>query len=62
VFDALATAGIDLADVCSWCWRTRASTFEKSWAELLESVRVQLESAELGVTPDAIACTNPTAC
>jgi len=48
VFDVVAAAGIDLADVFVVLEDEGVDKFEKSWAELLESVRGQLEIAQRG--------------
>lgn len=45
VFDAVATAGVDLADVFLTLENEGVEKFEKSWAELLEAVRGQLDGA-----------------
>jgi transaldolase len=46
VFDALAAAGIDLDDVFAVLEREGVEKFDKSWAELLDSVKEQLEQAK----------------
>jgi transaldolase len=46
VFDALAAAGIDLDDVFAVLEREGVEKFEKSWTELLDSVREQLDQAK----------------
>jgi len=60
VFDALAAVGVDLPDVFRVLEDEGVDKFDKSWAELLESVRGQLEIAQPGDPLDAIACTTPT--
>jgi transaldolase len=45
VFDALSAAGIDLADVFAVLEREGVEKFEKSWEELLGTVRDQLTRA-----------------
>jgi transaldolase len=46
VFDELATAGIDIEDVYLVLEREGVEKFEKSWAELLETVTGQLDKAK----------------
>ena len=46
VFDALAAAGIDLDDVFAVLESEGVDKFEKSWEELLQTVREQLEQAK----------------
>jgi transaldolase len=45
VFDALAAVGIDLTDVFLTLENEGVDKFEKSWTELLESVKEQLDGA-----------------
>ena len=45
VFDALTAVGIDLTDVFLTLENEGVDKFEKSWAELLESVKGQLDGA-----------------
>lgn len=45
VFDALASVGVDVADVYEVLEREGVDKFEKSWAELLETVQGQLGKA-----------------
>ncbi len=48
VMDDLATVGVDYDDVIAVLEREGVEKFEKSWAELVETVRGQLESARQG--------------
>jgi transaldolase len=46
VFDALTAVGIDLTDVFLVLEDEGVDKFEKSWAELLETVKGQLDGAK----------------
>jgi transaldolase len=46
VFDALTEVGIDLTDVFLVLENEGVEKFEKSWSELIESVKGQLEGAK----------------
>jgi transaldolase len=46
VFDAVAAAGVDLTDVFLTLENEGVDKFEKSWAELLETVQGQLDGAK----------------
>jgi transaldolase len=46
VFDALSAAGVDLTDVFLVLENEGVEKFEKSWAELLETVKGQLDGAK----------------
>ena len=46
VFDALTAVGIDLTDVFLVLENEGVDKFEKSWAELLETVKGQLDGAK----------------
>ncbi|QUH01681.1 transaldolase [Saccharopolyspora erythraea] len=46
VFDSLSAAGIDLDDVFAVLEREGVDKFEKSWEELLQTVREQLDQAK----------------
>ena len=46
MFDALTAIGIDLDDVFAVLEREGVEKFEKSWEELLDTVREQLDQAK----------------
>jgi len=46
VFDALSAQGVDLTDVFLVLENEGVDKFEKSWAELLETVKGQLDGAK----------------
>jgi transaldolase len=48
VMDDLAAVGVDYDDVIAVLEREGVEKFEKSWNELVETVRGQLESAQQG--------------
>jgi transaldolase len=46
VFDGLTEAGIDMDDVFAVLEREGVEKFEKSWAELLDTITAQLDKAK----------------